>query len=456
MTPCIHDFAREARRIAQHSLTGFKDDPWVLGHFIDNELDWDKFSERLLAAPHDLPAKQWALAKLAQRYKNIAALNAAWGTTAESFAALRWPFKRDQTPSAAAARDMGELRGEFAQRWYRAWAQAIRAAAPHHLVLGSRIHLGDKYPEVIAACAKYVDVMSLNHYRLGPEVDVLERIYAIAKKPLFIGEYGHNSLDEGLLTAAVPVASEAERGIGFRYYTEQLAALPYVVGSHYFQYWDEPITGRSDTEKQDDWSSKPKKKKKKSSIVKRYSGPDPLVCGSLQSLTEAFTEHPAMDVAVSHATPDRRRQRGQPQVSSGAPCPRSVVAFVGPTGFSRYPQAVRAAEAHGFGGRAAGAGGPQLSRLTLGFADGGYLQLQPLDRYPGALSRRYPGDGPGLSGARHRRPCRGGPGSTARLVVGQRRRTGQGDGRRSRLSRSCSCRGVIVVRYGGASGSGTS
>jgi len=24
--------------------------------------------------------------------------------------------------------------------------------------------------------------------------------------------------------------------------------LPYIVGSHYFQYWDEPITGRSDTE----------------------------------------------------------------------------------------------------------------------------------------------------------------------------------------------------------------
>ena len=38
------------------------------------------------------------------------------------------------------------------------------------------------------------------------------------------------------------------RGTGFRYYTEQLAALPYVIGSHYFQYWDEPITGRFDME----------------------------------------------------------------------------------------------------------------------------------------------------------------------------------------------------------------
>jgi hypothetical protein len=253
ITESIHDafhpaFAREAGRLAHQALTGFKDDPWVLGHFIDNEPDWERFPERLLAAPGDLPAKQWALATLEQRYHNVAALNAAWGTTAESFAALRWPFARDQTPTGPAARDMRELRGAFAQRWYGAWAQAIRAADPHHLLLGSRIHLGDKYPEVIAACATSVDVMSLNHYRHGPDVAMLERIYAIAHKPIFIGEYGHNSLDEGLLTAAVPVASAADRGTGFRYYTEQLAALPYVIGSHYFQYWDEPITGRSDSE----------------------------------------------------------------------------------------------------------------------------------------------------------------------------------------------------------------
>jgi hypothetical protein len=253
LTKTIHDvfhpdFEREARRMAKHALTGFKGDPWVLGHFIANEPDWDRFAERLLAAPADLPAKQWALATLERRYQNVAALNAAWGTTAESFARLRWPFEPDQTPIGAAAHDMRELRGAFAQRWCRIWAKAIRAADPHHLVLGSRLHLGDKYPEVIAACAPSVDVMSLNHYRHGPDVPMLERLYAIAHKPIFIGEYGHNSLDEGLLTTAVPVASASERGTGFRYYTEQLAALPYVIGGHYFQYWDEPITGRLDGE----------------------------------------------------------------------------------------------------------------------------------------------------------------------------------------------------------------
>jgi hypothetical protein len=235
-------------RTKRHALAGFKDDPWVLGHFIANEPDWDRFAERLLAASGDLPAKQWALTQLEQRYQTVAALNAAWGTTAESFAQLRWPFEHEQTPTGAPARDMQELRGAFAQRWCRIWAEAIRAADLHHLLLGSRLHHGDKYPEVIAACAPYADVMSLNHYRHGPDVAMLGRLYAMVQKPIFIGEYGQNSLDAGLLTTAVPVTNAAERGSGFGYYTEQLAALPYVIGGHYFQYWDEPITGRFDSE----------------------------------------------------------------------------------------------------------------------------------------------------------------------------------------------------------------
>jgi hypothetical protein len=86
------------------------------------------------------------------------------------------------------------LRGDLL-RFYRSVisllkdaAEAIRAADPHHLLIGSRMHLGDKYPEVIAACAPYIDVTSLNHYRHCPDVPMLERIYAIAQKPLFIGE----------------------------------------------------------------------------------------------------------------------------------------------------------------------------------------------------------------------------------------------------------------------------
>src|SRR5262249_13158414 len=48
------------------------------------------------------------------------------------------------------------------------------------------------------------------------------------------------------LTAAyVPVANQEERGAGYRFFTEKIAQAPYFVGAHYFQYIDEPITGRN-------------------------------------------------------------------------------------------------------------------------------------------------------------------------------------------------------------------
>jgi agarase len=143
---------------------------------------------------------------------------------------------------------MAEFRGAFADRWYGGWYRAIRAADPNHLVLGSRLNQGARPHDVIAACARHSEVVSFNHYDIEAWQGEFDRYFDIAKKPFFIGEYGHNSLDRGLLTAAVPVADQRARAAGYRYYTERLAAIPYFVGGHFFQYLDEPITGRFDRE----------------------------------------------------------------------------------------------------------------------------------------------------------------------------------------------------------------
>jgi hypothetical protein len=65
---------------------------------------------------------------------------------------------------------------------------------------------------------------------------------------MLIGEYDFDSLDAGLISAFVPVRNQHERGVGFSFYTEAAAAKPYMVGTHYFQYIDEPLTGRGDGE----------------------------------------------------------------------------------------------------------------------------------------------------------------------------------------------------------------
>jgi hypothetical protein len=46
----------------------------------------------------------------------------------------------------------------------------------------------------------------------------------------------------------VQVRDQAERGLAYRFYVEQAAAFPAFIGSSWFQWVDQPCTGRMDGE----------------------------------------------------------------------------------------------------------------------------------------------------------------------------------------------------------------
>ena len=226
-------------------LAKMRDDPLLIGHFVHNEVSWSGFPAGVVNGTK-LHARKVLLLRLMARYETVERLNRLWGTTATSFETISWPEREaEKKLSPVAWQDLAEFRGEFADAWYRQWAAAVRAADPNHLVLGSRLHQGNRPEEVYEACARYMDVVSFNHYDVEPPVEEFARFAKIADKPMMVGEYGFHSFDYGLLSAAVPVANSGEAGVGYRYYTENLAVSPSCVGAHYFQYCDEPVTGRS-------------------------------------------------------------------------------------------------------------------------------------------------------------------------------------------------------------------
>lgn len=233
-------FEAEAAKSAG-ALAAKKDDPWLIGYFLENEIPWCELGEKVLASNDDQPAKRKFLSELHDKYKTIEALNASWGTHAASFETLREPGDYNNATEACKA-DIDHFRGEFAEKYYRVWSQAIKAADPNHLVLGSR--LCDRHEEVIRACAANSDVVSFNYYGMNIDRKEYDKYQNIAHKPFLMGEFGFDSLDCGLQTAFVPVADQKQRGKAYSSYMEQLAALPYFIGGHYFQYIDEPITGR--------------------------------------------------------------------------------------------------------------------------------------------------------------------------------------------------------------------
>ena len=64
-------------------------------------------------------------------------------------------------------------------------------------------------------------------------------------KPAIIGEFQFGSADRGLFRPGLyTVAAEDRRGPAYACYLRSALADPDIVGCHWFQYVDEPLTGR--------------------------------------------------------------------------------------------------------------------------------------------------------------------------------------------------------------------
>lgn len=234
-------FAAAVRQSAAGKAGQSAGDPWCLGFFSDNEMSWGEETSLALAAlasPPDQPAKRELLADLRAKYGDIAKLNAAWGTDYASWEALLAGTARPDP--ARADEDLKAFYTRAAETYFRTVRAALKAVAPHQLYLGCRFAWVNA--RAAAAAAKYCDVVSYNRY----ERSVAEfRNPDGADVPLLIGEFHFGALDRGLFhTGLVPVANQAERAAAYRAYVEGALRHPQFVGTHWFQYQDEPTTGR--------------------------------------------------------------------------------------------------------------------------------------------------------------------------------------------------------------------
>jgi agarase len=122
----------------------------------------------------------------------------------------------------------------------------MREYAPNQLYLGSRF--APKPREAVEAAAQFCDVVSFNIYKetlADPEYSFLSTL----GKPIIIGEFHFGALDRGMFSGGlVPRANQAERAKAYETYVRSALARPEIVGVHWFQYIDEPLTGRFDGE----------------------------------------------------------------------------------------------------------------------------------------------------------------------------------------------------------------
>ncbi len=231
-------------------------DPDLVGWFVDNELAWGGDGDRRFALVRavlagdgqadDGYAKRAFVDWLRERYRTPSALALAWRMQVTDWATLLAPIPPHRMPDTtrpAVQRDFSGLLALHANRWFEIVSTHLKAADPNHLFLGTRF--AGLTPEALAACAKWCDVVSFNRYVPDLATGFDGSGFRRLGKPAMLTEFHFGSNDRGPFWPGVqPVADESMRGPAYAKLLASVLANPDFVGAHWFQYLDQPVTGR--------------------------------------------------------------------------------------------------------------------------------------------------------------------------------------------------------------------
>lgn len=233
-------FAPVMQRAMQERKGKSAGDPWCIGFFSDNELSWGDETSLALAvlrSPSSQPAKKAFIDDLRAKYGTIAALNAVWGTAYASWEDLL--SNREVPARKMAYDDLRSFTGRIAESYFRAARDAVKNAAPDQLYLGCRF--AGVNDTVAVAAAKSCDVVTYNIYRRS----VADFRFPGGDKPLLVGEFHFGALDRGLFhPGLVPTEDQKERARAYGDFVLGAARHPLFLGVHWFQWMDQPLTGR--------------------------------------------------------------------------------------------------------------------------------------------------------------------------------------------------------------------
>ncbi len=207
------DFEKKIDEAVQSTVEPYRDNPWLLGYFTFNEPSFLGREQRLCDLI--LEGKERPIKTVLQKH-----------------------LEKADTP---------ENRIQFIHNTFRIFIETVDGALemhdPNHLTLGIRFGQ-EADTEILELCKDVFDVFSFNCYDLYPDKAMMDRFTEVTGKPIFIGEYHFGTVDRGMAQSLWQVNSQEERGVAYRYYTEKAYEHPGLIGTSYFQWCDQDLTGR--------------------------------------------------------------------------------------------------------------------------------------------------------------------------------------------------------------------
>ena len=233
----------EAR--AEELCAAVRDDPWLLGWFLDNELAWGARRGQPATGLYE------AVAALQPEHSARKALDRLLAESGGSGA---------EPPSLATK--LAFLR-HYARAYFETACGAVRRHDPRHLVLGCRFAgLENAHPVVWEEAGRFCDVVSVNVYpwadldrgvildeKCGvPVAERFGKYGGYAGKPLFVSEWSFPALDTGrkcLVGAGQRVPTQEDRAEAAALFLRTMRDDPHVVGCDWFMWCDRPAAGSS-------------------------------------------------------------------------------------------------------------------------------------------------------------------------------------------------------------------
>lgn len=248
------EWIEDVEATIKKQVTPLRDNRNLVGYYTDNELDWGDSAVGPAHYFDDLPAtdpnRLQVMKVIRATWPTTDDFNAAWGTSLCDYAEMD-EWKSLPRTATEAYRTLGsKWLYTLATDYFRITTELVKKYDPHHLILGVR-YRGYMVPEVVAASRDFTDAQSVNYYVADATLDrkMFDGAYEASGQPIIITEYSFHSLDgrsgnRNMVGFPSQVLDQQARAEAYKLFTTRLSRVPYIVGADWFQWMDEPPSGR--------------------------------------------------------------------------------------------------------------------------------------------------------------------------------------------------------------------
>lgn len=245
------NFSVQAEAIAAKEVPPRAQDPHLMAWQTDNEVNWNAVGiPTYVGAYGGGPGGSACVSWLQGVYGTLPALNAAWhvDVTAWTPESVASQLAAPGINATAFARDDGLWQAVVADVYFNVTTAAIRRYDPNHMISGVRFAVNS--PAIVAAAGRYCDFIDQHDYSDLPDVSGwLSQIHNITGKPVVLGEFSFTAADSNLpntrgARAGYPETTQTRRAQKYASYAQALIVQPFIVGYGWWNWCDEPATGR--------------------------------------------------------------------------------------------------------------------------------------------------------------------------------------------------------------------